>query len=99
MGNDIILQAISIQDFKDMLREMIQKEFNTMNDELQRVLGEDDLVSTGSACRILGVCSKVLKVYTDQGHFTVFHHLKDRRYIRGELLDYRNRYRVNKKRG
>jgi hypothetical protein len=64
--NDIILQAISIQYFKDMLREMIRNEFNTMNDELQRVLGEDDLVSTGSACRILGVCSKALKVWADR---------------------------------
>ena len=99
MANDIILQAISIQDFKDTLREMIRSEFSTMNEELQRVFGEDDLVSTGSACRILGVCSKVLKVLTDQGHFTVFHHLKERRYIRGELLDYRNQYRTNKRRG
>jgi len=99
MANDIILQAISIQEFKDTLREMIRSEFSTMNEELQRVFGEDDLVSTGSACRILGVCSKVLKVWTDQGHFTVFHHLKDRRYIRGELLDYRNQCRTNKRRG
>lgn len=99
MANDIILQAISIQDFKDTLREMIRSEFSTMNEELQRVFGEDDLVSTGSACRTLGVCAKVLKVLTDQGHFTVFHHLKERRYIRGELLDYRNQYRTNKRRG
>jgi len=99
MANDIILQAISIQEFKDTLKEIIRSEFSTVNEELQRVFGEDDLVSTGSACRILGVCSKVLKVLTDEGRFTVFHHLKERRYIRGELLDYRNQYRTNKRRG
>lgn len=99
MANDIILQAISIQEFKNTLKEMFRSEFGAMNEELQRVFGEDDLVSTGSACRILGVCSKVLKVLTDEGRFTVFHHLKERRYIRGELLDYRNQYRTNKRRG
>ena len=67
------------------------------NEEIQRVVGEDDLVSTGTACRILGVCSKVLKVLADQRKFSVYHHMKERRYNRGELLDYRNKYRLNKK--
>ena len=82
---------------RDMIQELVRGEFTEINYELQRVIGEDDLVSTGTACRILGVCSKVLKVLAEQGHFTVFWHLKDRRYKRGELLDYRNSYRVNKK--
>ena len=99
MTNDIILQAISTQDLEDMLRNLVRTELQAMNVELQRVIGEDDLVSTGTACRILGVSSKILKVLVDQGNFTVYHHLKERRYNRGDLLDYRNKYRVNKKRG
>lgn len=99
MNNDIILQAISTEDLENLLRNLVRKEFETMNEELQRIIGEDDLVSTGTACRILGVSTKVLKVLVDQGYFTVYYHLKEKRYNRGELLDYRNRYRVNKKRG
>ena len=99
MANEIILQSMSKQELEAMLRELVRTEFNTMNEEIQRIIGEDDLVSTGTACRILGVCAKVLRVLVDDGHFTVYWHLKERRYIRGELLDYRNQYRVNKKRG
>jgi hypothetical protein len=99
MTNDIILQALSTKDLEAMLRELVRTEFASMNEELQRIIGEDDLVSTGTACRILGVSSKVLKVLVDQGHFTVYHHLKERRYNRGDLLNYRNQYRINKKRG
>ena len=99
MTNDIILQGLSVDDLEAMLQKLVRKEFEQMFDELQQAMGEDDLVSTGTACRILGVCSKVLKVLTDEGHFTVYHHLKERRYIRGELLEYRDRYRTKKKRG
>ena len=97
MQNEIILQSLSRDELRDMIQELVRREFTEINYELQRVVGEDDLVSTGTACRILGVCSKVLKVLAEQGHFTVFWHLKDRRYKRGELLDYRNKYRVNRK--
>ena len=96
MANDIILQAMSRQDLEALLRDLVRTEFRTINEEIQRVIGEDDLVSTGTACRILGVCSKVLKVLAEQGHFTVFWHLKERRYVRGELLNYRNNHRTNK---
>ncbi|NET37017.1 MAG: helix-turn-helix domain-containing protein [Cyanothece sp. SIO1E1] len=99
MTNDIILQAISTKDLEEIIRTLVRTEFKAMNEELQRVIGEDDLVSTGTACRILGVCPKHLKKIIDTGHFTVYHHLKERRYNRGELLDHRNKYRVNKKRG
>ncbi|MBK8194573.1 MAG: hypothetical protein IPK76_15665 [Lewinellaceae bacterium] len=99
MKNDIILQAISLRQPEQTIQNMVRTEHKDLMDELQRAFGEDDLVSTGTACRILGVCSKVLKILADEGHFTVYHHLKDRRYVRGELLDYRNGFRVNKKRG
>ena len=96
MTNEIILQAMSVKNLEDIIRNLVRAEFETMNNEIQRVIGEDDLVSTGTVCRILGVSTKVLKVLMEQGHFTVYHHLKERRYCRGELLEYRNRYRTNK---
>lgn len=99
MPEKITLHEITPNELKMMLRELVQEEFNAVNEEIQRVVGEDDLVSTGTACRILGVCSKVLKVLADQRKFSVYHHMKERRYNRGELLDYRNKYRLNKKRG
>ena len=99
MTNDIILQAISTKELEEMLRTLIRSEFEAMNEELQRIMGEDDLVSTGTACRILGMSSRVLKDLVDLGYFTVYYHMKEKRYNRGELLDYRNKYRVNKKRG
>lgn len=99
MESNIILQAISTRELEDMLRRLVRAEFEAMNLELQRVIGEDDLVSTGTACRLLGVSTKVLKYWVDEGHFRVYHHLKERRYNRGDLLDYRNKYLVHKKRG
>lgn len=96
-NNNIILHSIAPADLKEMLQEMIQAQFEEMNKEIQSVIGEDDLVSSGTACRLLGICSKVLKILTDQGHFTVYYHLKERRYNRGELLIYRNRHRASKR--
>ena len=98
MTNEIILQAISTEELEDLLRSLVRAEFQNMNMELQRIIGEDDLVSTGTACRILGMSNKVLKILVEQGHFTIYHHLKERRYNRGELLDYRNKFRVNRTR-
>jgi len=98
MENDnIILHAINPKELREMLQEMMKEEFENMNEQVQTVIGEDDLISTGTACRLLGVCSKVLKILTDKGHFTVYHHLKERRYNRGEILAYRNKYRTSKR--
>lgn len=99
MPESITLHSITPEEFKTMLKQLVREEFELINEEMQRIIGEDDLVSTGTACRILGVCSKVLKIFTDEGKFSVYYHLKERRYNRGELLEYRNRYLIRKKRG
>lgn len=75
---------------------MIREEFQEMNTEIQKVMGEDDLVSTGTASRLLGVCPKVFRYLVNEGHFTVYHHMKERRFPRAELLDFRNKHRVNR---
>ncbi len=99
MPERITLHEITPVELKSMLRELVQKEFDNMNEELQRVIGEDDLVSTGTACRLLGMSVKSLKILTDRGEFSVYYHLKEKRFNRGELLDYRNRYLTKRKRG
>ena len=99
MPEKITLHEMTPDDLKGIIKEVVHEEFEEVNTELQRVVGEDDLVSTGTACRILGISNKVLKHLIDEGHFTIYHHLKDRRFNRGELLEYRNKYRMNKKRG
>ncbi len=96
MPEKITLHEITPQELRTMIRELVQEEFAILNDDLQRNFGEDDLVSTGTACRILGVSSKVLKILADQGKFSIYHHIKDKRYSRGELLEYRSRYRLKK---
>jgi len=95
-NNSILLHSIEPIELKEMIQQMIKNEFLTIDAEIQRIIGEDDLVSTGTACRILGICSKVFKILVKDGHFTVFHHLKERRFIRAELLDYRNKYRIKR---
>ena len=75
---------------------MIREEFEAVNEEVQRVIGEDDLVSTGTACRLLGMCSKQLRYLVNEGHFTVYHHMKEKRYARAELLDFRNKHKINR---
>ena len=95
-NNNIILHSVTPHELKELLRQMIQEEFASVNEEVQRVIGEDDLVSTGTACRLLGVCSKVLRYLVKEGHFTVFYHMKEKRYIRAELLGFRNKNRVSR---
>ena len=99
MPEKITLHEITPVELKAMLQELVQEEFDSMNEELQRVIGEDDLVSTGTACRLLGMSVKSLKILTDRGEFSVYYHLKEKRFNRGELLDYRNRYLTKRKRG
>ena len=98
MDENILLHQISPAEFKNMLKELVREEFQNINEEIQRVIGDDDLVSVGTACRLLGVCSKIFRYMEREGHFTVFHHLKEKRYNRGELLEFRNKYRAHKKR-
>ncbi|TXB62303.1 MULTISPECIES: helix-turn-helix domain-containing protein [Phaeodactylibacter] len=94
--NGVVLHSVTPHQLKEILREMIREEFTNVNEEIQRVIGEDDLVSTGTACRLLGMCSKQLRYLVNEGHFTVFHHMKEKRYIRAELLEFRNKQRISK---
>ncbi len=96
MSKNILIRETTPEELKSILKEMIQEEFKAINNEVQRVIGEDDLISSGTACRHLGVCSKVFRILVQRGHFTIFHHLKERRFVRGEILAYRNQYRTNK---
>ncbi|PHN04338.1 hypothetical protein [Flavilitoribacter nigricans] len=72
-NNNVMLHSITPDELKELLREMIREEFQEINYEIQRVIGEDDLVSTGTAGKLLGVCSKQLRYLIQEGHFTVFH--------------------------
>ena len=94
-NNNIILYAITPHELKELLQEMIREEFTEVNEEVQRVIDEDDLVSMGTACRLLGVCSKVPFFLVKEGHFTVFYHMKEKRYVQAKLLEFRNKCRVN----
>ena len=94
---NIILHSVTATELQELLTKLIRAEFERMNLELQQVMGEDDLISSGTAKRLLGVCSKILKYLVDEGHFTVFYHLRERRYRRSEILAYRNKYMVNKR--
>lgn len=97
-NKNIILHSVTTSELQEMFRETVREEFEKMNTEVQRVLGEDDLVSTGTACRLLGVCSKQFRYLIQEGHFTVYHHLKERRFARAELLEFRNKTRINRTR-
>lgn len=90
---------MSPEELRKMLRELIQEEFEVINHEIQRAMGDDDLVSTGTVGRLLGICSKKVKILIDRGELSVYDHLKERRYNRGEILDYRNKHKTNRKRG
>ena len=95
MTNDnIMVHNITPDQLKSMLKTLVREELDNVNIELQRVMGEDDLVSSGTAARLLGVCAKVFRVLVKDGHFTVYYHLKEKRFSRGEILNYRNQYRV-----
>ncbi|NRA48219.1 MAG: helix-turn-helix domain-containing protein [Phaeodactylibacter sp.] len=99
MAEKITLHELTPSELTTLFRKLVQEEFDDISNKLQRVVGEDDLVSTGTACRLLGVSNKTLKVLADRGEFSVYYHLKEKRFNRGELIDYRNRYMTPRKRG
>ncbi len=83
-NSSIVMHSIASNELREMMREMIKDEFQSINIEMQGKIDEDDLVSTESACRIL-VCLKVFRILVQDGHFIVFHHMKERRFIRGDI--------------
>lgn len=99
MPEKITLHEITPAEFKSMLREMIKEEFDYIFVELQKAMGEDDLIGTGSASRLLGMCTKSLKILSDRGEFSVYYHMKEKRFNRGELLKYREDHKIARKRG
>lgn len=99
MPEKITLHEIDAVEFENLIRKIIKEEFVDIDIKVQRAMGEDDLISIGTVCRLLGCSSKVVKPLIDQGYFTVYNHLKERRFKRSEILDYVNKYRTNKKRG
>ncbi len=84
-------------ELQALLRVLIQEEFAKIQDVIQRALGEDDLIIKGSAFRLLGVNNKMFNYLLDEGHFTVYYHLKERRFNRGEILARRNKWWLRKK--
>ena len=98
LDKNIILHSINQEEFEELVTKIFREQFVSMNKELQMVLGEDDLISSGTACRLLGVSTKVLKYLIDEGYFTVFYHLRERRFRRADILEYRNKYRAEKRR-
>lgn len=98
MNNDnIILHNMTPEQHKTMLQNLIREELDRISIELQMAMGEDDLISTGTASRLLGMCTKVFRILVQEGHFTVYHHLKERRFLRSEILEYRNKFRVRRR--
>lgn len=98
MNNEnIILHNITPDELKQMLSQLVDEKLEEVNIEMQRVIGEDDLVSSGTATRLLGMCGKGFRHLLQEGHFTVYYHMKEKRFSRGELLEYRNKYRVPRK--
>lgn len=96
-NNNVILHTVTPNELQQMIRSTVKEEFEFINHEMQRIIGEDDLISTGTACRLLGICSKVMRHLVQEGHFTVFHHMKERRFVRAEILEFRNKSRVNRR--
>ena len=95
--NSVVFHSLSPVDLEELITKILHKEFEHLNEQLQMVMGDDDLISSGTACRLLGVSQKVLKYLLDEGYFTVFYHLRERRFRRSEVLEYRNKYAVAKR--
>ena len=96
-NNNIIIHNVTPEQHKAMMQEMIREEMERMFLELQTILADDDLISTGRAASLLGLCNKSFRVLASTKHFTVYQHLKERRFSRGEILEYRNQYKSRKR--
>lgn len=99
MPEKITLHEMTPDEFKNIIDEAIQDKFDEICEELQKVMGEDDLISTGTVARLLGICNKNVKILADRGEITVYNHIKERRYNRAEILEYRDRHKTRRKRG
>ncbi|MEM8527635.1 MAG: hypothetical protein AAGG68_23540 [Bacteroidota bacterium] len=96
--DNIILHNVTPEQHKAMMQKMIREEIERMFLELQTIMGDDDLISTGRAASLLGLCNKSFRLLANTEHFTVYQHLKERRFSRGEILEYRNQYKSKKRR-
>lgn len=94
----MVLLNFTPEEHKAMMKELIQEEIEELFVRLQLVFGDDDLISSGRAASLLGMCSKVFRILVQEGHFTVYYHLKERRFSRGEILNYRNKTKAVKRR-
>ena len=96
--NNIVLQSMNPEELKALIREIIDEGIQDVSEQLERSFGEDDLISSGSARRILGVSDKYFRILIKDGLFTCYTHLKERRFCRGEILEFRNKYKIKKRR-
>ena len=99
MAAKITIHEMSPEELNNLIQKTVKNEFEHMSNEFQKAFGEDDLISIGTACRLLGMSKKYFNILVDRGQFTVYHHMKERRFKRGEILEYRNKHKTNKKRG
>ena len=96
-NNSIVLHQIKPDQLKMLIQSTIKEELESIKNEMQRVIGKDDLVSTGTACRILGMCDKVFNILVKDNTFSVYNHLREKRFLRAELLEYREKYLIKKR--
>jgi hypothetical protein len=99
MPEKITLHGMTPDEFRKLLEEIMEDKFEEMYLELQKAMGDDDLISTGTVARLLGICNKNVKVLVDRREISFYDHIKERRYNRAEILEYRDRHKTRRKRG
>ena len=51
---NVVVHSISPVELEELLTRVLQKELEHQNEQLQMAMGDDDLISSGTACRLLG---------------------------------------------
>ena len=84
--NSILLQNVSTEDLKDLIKESVKSQLDDFAKELQ-VHNPDELLTREQTCEFLQINSSTLYHWTNKGKVTAYGIGSRRYYKKAELLE------------
>ena len=86
MTTSILLQNVSTEDLKDLIKESVKSQLDDFAKEL-KVYNPDELLTREQTCEFLQIDSSTLYHYTKKGKVTAYGIGNRRYYKKAELLE------------
>lgn len=86
MDNSILLQNLSFETLKELIKESVKSQLDDFKKDLQ-THNPDELLTRGEACEFLQINSTTLWHWTNKGKITAYGIGNRRYYKKAELID------------